>query len=50
MKEKEMDPIEIIAGSPPISLSLIVGGSKCDAEASVTRQTFFFFFYLNTLT
>ena len=32
----------LIAGSPPISLSLIVGRSKCDAEASVTRQTFFF--------
>ena len=29
---------DIIAGSPPISLSLIVGKSKCDAQASVTRQ------------
>ena len=34
--------IRLIAGSPPISLSLIVGRSKCDAEASVTHRTFFF--------
>jgi len=27
---------DLIAGSPPISLSLIVGRSKCDVEASVT--------------
>ena len=27
-------PQAIIAGSPPISLSLIVGESKCDAKAS----------------
>ena len=28
----------LIAGSPPILLSLIVGRIKCDAQASVTRQ------------
>ena len=33
----------VIAGSPSISLSLIVGKSKCDAKASVTPQLFFFF-------
>ena len=33
----------IIAGSPPFSLSLIVGKSKCDAQASVTRQLFYLF-------
>jgi len=32
----------IIAGSPPISLSLIVGKSKCDGKASVTRRFLFF--------
>jgi len=35
---------DIIADSPPISLSLIVGESKYDAKASVTCQTFFNFF------
>ena len=34
---------QLIAGSPPISLSLIVGKGKCDAQASVTPQLFFFF-------
>ena len=33
----------IIAGSPPISLSLIVGESKWDAKASGTHRIFFFF-------
>ena len=33
----------IIAGSPPISLSLIVGESKWDAKASGTHRFFFFF-------
>jgi len=32
----------IIAGSPPISLSLIVGKSKCDGTASVRRRFLFF--------
>jgi len=36
--------VGIIAGSPPISLSLIVGKSKCDGKASVTRRFFFYFF------
>ena len=35
----------IIVGSPPISLSLIVGKSKCDAQASVTCRLFFLFFF-----
>ena len=34
---------KLMAGSPPISLSLIVGKRKCDAQASVTRWLFFFF-------
>ena len=33
----------IIAGSPPISLSLIVGESKWEAKASGTPRVFFFF-------
>ena len=33
----------LIAGSPPISLSLIVGESKWDAKASGTHRGFFFF-------
>jgi len=37
------DWITIIAGSPLISLSLIVGKSKCDVKASVTCQTVLFF-------
>jgi len=40
---KEISLDQIIAGSPPISLSLIVERSKCDAEASVIRRTFFIF-------
>ena len=32
----------LIAGSPPISLLLIVGKSKCDGKASVTRLFLFF--------
>ena len=33
----------LIAGSPPISLSLIVGESKWDAKASGTHRILFFF-------
>jgi len=38
----------LIASHPPISLSLIVGRSKCDAEASVTRRIFYFLCLDNT--
>jgi len=38
----------VIAGLPAISLSLIVGRSKCDAEASVTRRIFIFLCLHNT--
>jgi len=38
----------VIAGPPPISLSLIVGRSKCDAETSVTRRIFIFLCLHNT--
>jgi len=41
-KLKKLKMKSLIAGSPPNSLSLIVGRSKYDTEASVTRQTFFF--------
>jgi len=34
----------LVAGSSPIPLSLIVGRSKCDAKASVTRQLFVLFY------
>jgi len=38
----EIQAKKVIAGSPPISLSLIVGRSQCDAEASVTPQIIIF--------
>ena len=37
-----MSDVFLITGSPPISLSLIVGESKCDAKASVTPRLPFF--------
>ena len=40
------DTIYTIADPPPIPPSLIVGRSKCDAEASVTRSIILFYFLL----
>jgi len=48
-RTKPINQKQLIAGSPPISLSLIVGESKCDAKASVTRR-FVSFFVKITLT